>query len=102
MSDSVLPIFSSRNFIVSGLTFRYLIHVEFIKCVLLSTIHKNRLTNFPILYIEHEHVKMNFDKAFNESIQSASYCKDLKIHFGVYKSLVFLFFFFPRQNFYFN
>ena len=27
---SVLPVFSSRNFIVSGLTFRSLIHFEFI------------------------------------------------------------------------
>jgi len=30
MSDSILPMFSSRNFIVSGLTFRSLIHFEFI------------------------------------------------------------------------
>src|SRR5574341_823119 len=30
MSESVLPMFSSRNFIVSGLTFRSLIHLEFI------------------------------------------------------------------------
>ena len=30
MSESVLPIFSSKNFIVSGLTFRSLIHFEFI------------------------------------------------------------------------
>ena len=30
MSESVLPTFSSRNFIVSGLTFRSLIHFEFI------------------------------------------------------------------------
>ena len=30
MSESVLPMFSSRSFIVSGLTFRSLIHVEFI------------------------------------------------------------------------
>ena len=27
---SVLPMFSSRSFILSGLTFRYLIHFEFI------------------------------------------------------------------------
>ena len=39
MSDSVLPMFSSRSFIVSGLMFRSLIHFEFIfvysarKCV---------------------------------------------------------------------
>ena len=30
MSESVLPMFSSRSFIVSDLTFRYLIHFEFI------------------------------------------------------------------------
>ena len=30
MSESVLPIFSSKRFIVSGLTFRSLIHFEFI------------------------------------------------------------------------
>ena len=28
--ESVLPVFSSRSFIVSGLTFRSLIHFEFI------------------------------------------------------------------------
>ena len=30
MSQSVLPMFSSKSFIVSGLTFRSLIHFEFI------------------------------------------------------------------------
>ena len=30
MSESVLPMFSSRSLIVSGLTFRSLIHCEFI------------------------------------------------------------------------
>ena len=30
MSESLLPMFSSRSFIVSGLTFRSLIHFEFI------------------------------------------------------------------------
>ena len=30
MSESVLPMLSSRSFIVSGLTFRSLIHFEFI------------------------------------------------------------------------
>ena len=30
MSESVLPIFFSKSFIVSGLTLRSLIHVEFI------------------------------------------------------------------------
>ena len=30
MSSSVLPMFSSKSFIISGLTFRSLIHFEFI------------------------------------------------------------------------
>ena len=30
MSESVLPMFSFKSFIVSGLTFRSLIHLEFI------------------------------------------------------------------------
>ena len=30
MSKSVLPMFSSKNFIVSGLTFKSVIHFEFI------------------------------------------------------------------------
>ena len=33
MSKSVLPMFSSESFIVSGITFRSLIHFEFIFCV---------------------------------------------------------------------
>ena len=33
MLESVLPMFSSRSFIVSGLMFRSLIHFEFIFCV---------------------------------------------------------------------
>ena len=42
MSSSVLPVFFSKSFTVSGLTFRSLIHFEFIfvygvrKCVLMS------------------------------------------------------------------
>ena len=45
MSKSVLPMFSSMNFIVSGLTFRSLIHFEFIvvycvrKCSTLILLH---------------------------------------------------------------
>ena len=30
MSKNVLPMFSSRSFMVSGFTFRFLIHFEFI------------------------------------------------------------------------
>ena len=54
MSESVLPMFSSRSFIVSGLMFRSLIHFEFIfvygvrKC---SSFIKNmeRFTNLHVI-----------------------------------------------------
>ena len=52
MSESVLPMFSSRSFIVSGLTFRSLIHFEFfcvcmvLESVLVSFFYK-WLTSFP-------------------------------------------------------
>ena len=35
MSESVLPMFSSRSSIVSGLMFRFLIHFEF-QCIILD------------------------------------------------------------------
>ena len=72
MSESVLPMFSSRSFIVSGLTFRSLIHFEFIfvygvrKCssfILLQVVDQfsqhyllKRLSFFP-LYILASFVK---------------------------------------------
>ena len=51
MSESVLPMFFSRSFIVSGLMFRSLIHFEFIfvygvRSVLVSFFYK-WLTSFP-------------------------------------------------------
>ena len=42
MSESVLPMFSSRSFIVSDLTFRSLVHFEFIFGMML----KNALISF--------------------------------------------------------
>ena len=36
MSDKLLPVLSSRIFMVSGLTFRSLIHFEFIFCMMLT------------------------------------------------------------------
>ena len=58
MSESVLPMFSSRSFIVSGLTFRSLIHFEFIfvygirKC---STVRLSDFTfTFPFHALEEE------------------------------------------------
>ena len=38
MSESVLPMFSSKNFIVSAFTFRFLIHFEFIFCMVLGSV----------------------------------------------------------------
>ena len=38
MSLSVLPMFSSKSFIVSGLTFRSLIHFEFFLCMVLGSV----------------------------------------------------------------
>ena len=38
MSLSVLPKFPSNSFIVSGLTFRSLIHFEFILCMVLRIV----------------------------------------------------------------
>ena len=51
MSETVLPMFSSRSFIVSGLTFRSLIHFEFVfvygvERVLVSFFYE-WLTSFP-------------------------------------------------------
>ena len=41
MSESVLPMFSSKSFIVSGLMFRSLIHFEFIVCMVLESVEKS-------------------------------------------------------------
>ena len=74
MSESVLPMFSSRSFIVSGLTLRSLIHFEFIfvygvrKCsgfILLQVIdqfsqhHLLKRLSFSPLYILASFVKYN-------------------------------------------
>ena len=51
MSESVLPMFSSRSFIVSGLMFRCLIYFEFIFCtvleMVLASFFYKQLTSFP-------------------------------------------------------
>ena len=38
MSESILPMFPCRSFIVSGLTIRSLIHFEFILCMVLESV----------------------------------------------------------------
>ena len=51
MSQSVLPMFSSKSFIVSGLTFRSLIHFEFIflygvkKCSNFKNVDNSQITS---------------------------------------------------------
>jgi len=51
MSESVLPMFSSRSLVVSGLTFRSLIHFEFSLCMMLESVlvsfFYKWLTSFP-------------------------------------------------------
>ena len=48
MSKSVLPMFSSRSFIVSGLIFRTLIHFQFIFCVVLVFYFHSFTCSFPV------------------------------------------------------
>ena len=58
MSESVLPMFSSRSFIVSGLTFRSLIHFEFIfvygvrKCSSFILKNMERFTNLRVIFAQ--------------------------------------------------
>ena len=51
MSESVLPMFSSRSFIVSGLMFRSLIHLSLFLCIVLESVlvsfFYKWLTSFP-------------------------------------------------------
>ena len=51
MSESVLPMFSSRIFVLSGLTFRFLIHLSLSLCMVLESVlvsfFYRWLTSFP-------------------------------------------------------
>ena len=64
MSSSVLPMFSSRSFIVSGLTFRSLTHFEFIFAYGIS-----KCSNFILL-----HVAVQFSQNHLLKRQSLSHC----------------------------
>ena len=50
-AESVLPIFSARNFIVSGLTFRSLIHFEGFFVCLFFVYGVRESSNFTILHV---------------------------------------------------
>ena len=70
MSKSVLPMFSSRSFIVSGLTFRSLFHFEFIfvygvrKC---SSVHSLYPALLPFALLPSPKSEVNFRLCFSTS-----------------------------------
>ena len=73
MSESVLPMFSSRSFITSGLMFRSLIHFEFtfvmvLESDLVSFFYK-WLTSFPAPLVK--------EIVFNPLYNLASFVKDM-------------------------
>ena len=57
MSSSVLPMFSSKSFIVSGLTFRYLIHFEFIFVYGVSKCFNFILLHVTVQFFQHHLLK---------------------------------------------
>ena len=57
MSKSVLPMFSSRSFIVTGLTFRSLIHFEFIFVYGVSECPNFILLHVALQFSQHELLK---------------------------------------------
>ena len=57
MSENVLPMFSSKNFIVSGLTFRYLIHFEFIFVYSVRECSNSILSHVGVLFTQHHLLK---------------------------------------------
>ena len=57
MSKSVLPVFSSRSFIVSSLTFRSLIHFEFIFVYCVRECSNFVLSHVAIQFFQHHLLK---------------------------------------------
>ena len=51
MSESVLPMFSSKSFVVSGLTFRFLIHFKFFVCLFAYLHDVRKQSNLILLHI---------------------------------------------------
>ena len=60
MSSSVLPIFSSKSFMISGLTFRLLIHFEFNFVYGIRKCSNFILLNVAVQFSEHHLLKRLF------------------------------------------
>ena len=80
MSKSVLPMFSSRSFIVSGLTFRSLIHFEFV-----FVYDARKCSNFILLQVVDQFSQHHFVKeiVFSPLYILASFVKD-KVSIGAW------------------
>ena len=80
MSERVLPMFSSRSFIVSGLTFRSLIHFEFI-----FVYGVRRCSSFILLQVVDQFSQHHLLKrlSFSPLYILASFVKD-KVSIGVW------------------
>ena len=87
MSESVLPMFSSRSFIVSGLMFKSLIHIEFI------FVHGVRkCSSFFLLQVVDHFSQYHLLKRMSYSIvYSCLLCQRKGVHRCVDLSLGFLF-----------
>ena len=79
MSESVLPMFSSRSFIVSGLMSRSLIHLNLLLCMVLESVlvsfFYKWLTSFPSTTVK--------EIVFNPLYILASFVKD-KVSVGAW------------------
>ena len=68
MSKSVLSMFSSKNFIVSGLTFKPLIHFEFI-----FVYGVRKCSNFILLHVAVQFSQHHFLKRLSFSLEATSH-----------------------------
>ena len=69
MSESVLPVFFSRSFIVSGLTFRSLIHKNGMFSLCLHREIGVKKVLFRLIYVECKHHSDKYNQAGANDIQ---------------------------------